>query len=457
MKPSLALLTLAILALFGSLRAADARKPNIIFIFADDWGWGDLSAHGHPYVKTPHIDRLAREGTDFHQFNVLNPVCSPSRTAVMTGMFPARFSIHGHFATPASNAQRGMPDWLDPKAPMLPRFLKSAGYRTAHFGKWHLTNRETQGAPKPAAYGYDEASVFNGGAEWPSADLRAAGKDAAAFIKANAGKPFFINVWLHESHLPHVPTDASMERWKHLDKQQQVYAAVITDGDNAVGRILDALKESGVEDNTLVMFSSDNGPENTAKTGEGRTKKDNTTDTPGYGGYYSVGETGGLRGRKRSLFEGGVRVPFIVRWPGHTPAGVTNDTTVFTAVDLLPTLCAAAAITLPASYRGDGENLIVALKGEAIKRTRPIFWDWRTGSKADDFWPNLAVREGEWKLIMTYDSRRVELYKPGADRAESTDLAQANPDIVARLKQRALDWKATLPTTADPSCISPVR
>ncbi|HEY6562913.1 MAG TPA: sulfatase-like hydrolase/transferase, partial [Pirellulaceae bacterium] len=148
---------LYLLSLLLPLSLSAAEKPNIVFIFADDWGWGDLSCHGHPWLKTPNIDRLASEGTDFLKFNVLNPVCSPSRTAVMTGHYPARYSIHQHFAAPAQNHARNMPDWLDPKAPTLPRFLKQAGYRTGHFGKWHLTNRDTQGAPEPEAYGYDEA------------------------------------------------------------------------------------------------------------------------------------------------------------------------------------------------------------------------------------------------------------------------------------------------------------
>ena len=446
--------TILALATSQLLHAADSPKPNIVFIYADDWGWGDLSCHGHPWLKTPNLDRLASGGIDFQQFNVLNPVCSPSRAAVMTGQYPARHCVHQHFATPPQNAARGMPDWLDPQAPMLPRFLKEAGYRTAHFGKWHLTNRETHGAPEPAAYGYDEASVFNGGAEWSSAGLRAAGDDAAAFIEANTAKPFFINVWLHESHLPHVPSAASMQQWKHLDEQRQVYAAVITDGDNAVGKILAALEKTGLERNTIVMFSSDNGPENTAKTGKGRAEKDNTTDSPGYGGYYSVGDTGGLRGRKRSLFEGGVRVPFIVRWPAHTPAGVRNDSTVLTAVDLLPTLCAAAGIPLPESYPSDGENLLSAFKGEPVRRTRPIFWEWRGGGGAPDFWPRLAVRDGDWKLVLPDQGEHAELFNIPADRAEAKDVAKGHPAIVERLTRMARDWQATLPKQPDPACIS---
>lgn len=452
MKPA-RIISVVLLCLLASLSRAEAQQPNIIFIYADDWGWGDLSSHDHPWLKTPHLDRLAEEGIDFQQFNVVNPVCSPSRIAALTGHYPARYSVHQHFATPESNRKRGMPDWLDPAAPTLPRFLKQAGYRTAHFGKWHLTNRQTEGAPTPEAYGYDEASVFNGGADWPSADLHAAGPDTVAFIRKNKDKPFFINVWLHETHLPHVPTQESMEKHKHLDPQKQVYAAVITDGDNAVGQILDALKAEGLEKNTIVMFSSDNGPEDT-RPKPGKEKVDPDANVKGYDGYYSVGETGGLRGRKRSVFEGGVRTPFIVRWPGQTPAGVKNNTTVFTAVDLLPTLCAAAGVLIPDDYEGDGENLLDALKGKSIVRTKPIFWDWRGKKSEPDYWPRLAVREGDWKLVMTDDASRTELYRLADDRDESKNLAKQHPDVVARLTQLVIDWKATLPKEPNPDCRS---
>jgi arylsulfatase A-like enzyme len=449
----IALLLMPLTATLAHETPKSAGKPNIILIFADDWGWGDLSCHGHPWLKTPNLDRLASEGTDFRQFNVLNPVCSPSRTAVITGHYPARYSVHQHFAAPAENHKRGMPDWLDPTAPSLPRFLRQGGYRTAHFGKWHLTNAETEGAPKPDAYGYDESAVFNGGAGWPIAGLHDAAKDAAAFIKSDRDKPFFINVWLHESHTPHVPTTESMEKWKHLDAQKQVYAAVITDGDNAVGTILDALKSEGLEDNTIVMFSSDNGPEHTAAK-DSQQKTDSDAQVKGYGTYYSVGQTGGMRGRKRSLFEGGVRVPFIVRWPGHTPAGMKNDTTAFTAVDLLPTVCNAAGVTLPDDYRGDGENLIAAFNGEPIRRSRPVFWQWLGLAAEPDYWPRLAVRDGDWKLVMTEDAKRVELHRLTDDRAQAIDVSKENQEIVARMSKMALDWRATLPKSPNPECVS---
>jgi len=450
---SLFLVSLALLLSVSAVAAGKPMPPNIVFIFADDWGWGDLASHGHPWLKTPHLDRLAREGTDFHQFNVLNPVCSPSRAAAMTGMFPSRFGIHQHFAAPAQNLARTMPDWLDARAPTIARFLQQAGYRTAHFGKWHLTNRNTHGAPAPTAYGFDEFAVFNGGAETASADLHATPENAARFIAANKDRPFYLNVWLHESHLPHVPTKASLEKWQHLDEQKRVYAAVITDGDNAVGRVLDALEAAGVAHNTLVIFSSDNGPETTAAKTQ-QSSRDDDAGVAGYGGYYSVGSSGGLRGEKRSLFEGGVRVPFLVRWPGHTPASTINTTTVLTAVDLLPTVCAAAGITLPSDYRGDGENLLAALQGQPVKRTKPVFWAW-TGKAADpDWWPRLAVRDGDWKLLLTDSAKRVALHRLSTDRAEAVDVARDHPEIVARLTQLALAWHATLPTTVDPSCIS---
>ncbi len=451
MKYALALLVLVLQPL-GALLASDSAKPNVVFIFADDWGWGDLSCHGHKWLKTPNLDRLAREGIDFHQFFVLNPVCSPSRTAVLTGMYPARFCIHQHFA-PGINVKRGMPDWLDPNAPTIARILKAAGYRTGHFGKWHLTNTGAKGAPLPTEYGFDEFAVFNGPGDAKSqAKVQDTAKNAVRFIRENKDRPFFVNIWIHEPHTPHVPSKESMEKWKHLDEQKQVYSAVITDGDNDVGKVLDALKETGVENNTIVIFSSDNGPE---WTGEKKSvSTDKTTNVRGYDTYYSVGSTGGLRGKKRSLFGGGVCVPFIVRWPGHTPAGQINNKTVATAVDLLPTLCAAVGVSLPKDYRGDGESLLGAFNGKMVTRTRPTFWEWRGTEKEPDYWPRLAVRDGDWKLVMTYDAKRVELYKLADDRAEVKDVAKAHPEIVERLTKRTLDWKATLPERPNPDCIS---
>ena len=443
MKQTLLLITALLLAPLAALHAAESKpasKPNIVFIYADDWGWGDLSCHGNTWLKTPRLDTLASEGIDFQQFNVLSPICSPSRAAAMTGRFPGRFGINTVFGV---GKPPEMPDWLDPKAPTTPRLLKAAGYRTGHFGKWHLG----EGTPTMADYGFDESAVYHG----PGPKVGPYGSDipsqAVKFIEANKGRPFYVNVWLHESHLTHSPSDESMARWKHLASRQQVYAAVITDGDNKVGMILDALERCRIAQNTLVVFSSDNGPAKSKEIDKG---------VPGsYRSYYNIGETGGLRGQKTSLFEGGVRVPFIVRWPGHAPAGLKDDATVLTAVDLLPTFCAAAGVTPPTDANGDGENVLPALKGEPFLRTRAIFWRNNGNKKAPDFWPDLAVRDGDWKLVTTFDGHKVELHNLTANRAEDVakDQSKEHPEIVARLSKLALEWHATLPTKPDPACI----
>ena len=425
-----------------------SQKPNIVFIYADDWGWGDLGCHGNTWLSTPNLDRLASEGTEFYQFNVNNPVCSPSRTAVITGHFPARYCIHEHFGpTAQDNQKRNMPDWLDPKAQMLPRLFKQAGYVTGHFGKWHLTNARVTDAPLPTEYGYDESAVFNG----PGVQVKVndACDRAVDFIKRHRQKPFFINLWVHETHTPHYPSEESMKRFSYLDEQRQVYTAVVADGDKRIGKVLDVLRQLGLDNNTLVIFSSDNGPEVTGSPNNKKRRK-------GFQTYYSVGTTGGLRGRKRSLLEGGIRTPFFVRWPGVVPAGKINKTTEITAVDMLPTLCAAAAIPLPMDYKPDGENMLDAFKGNQTNRTKPIFFEW-LGTHSGDNWPCLGARFGKWKLLMSSDQSRIELYDIPRDREESENLAQQNPEVVKDLVAMISEWKSQLPKSPSPDCMSTLR
>jgi len=176
--------------LFLCASSVFARQPNIIFIYADDWGYGDLGCHGSTFCKTPVLDKMVDEGIDFQNFSVSNPVCSPSRTAVMTGQFPARHSVHGHFATVEVHKKRGMPNWLNPKAPMLTRMLKEAGYATGHFGKWHLTNTSIKDAPFPSAYGIDEYGVFNASGE--QIDVEQTIPLTLDFIKRHKNQPFYI-------------------------------------------------------------------------------------------------------------------------------------------------------------------------------------------------------------------------------------------------------------------------
>lgn len=425
------------------LQIDSLKRPHIIFIYADDWAWAGLSSHGSTWLKTPNLDRLVKEGSDFSRFNVLNPVCSPSRAALLTGRYPARYSIHEHFAGHKNSAPRQMPDWLDPEAPTLPRILKASGYATAHYGKWHLTNNDLASAPDVGQYGYDDYAGWNG--IKPVASFTEIFDKTLDFVQKaeKEDKPAFVNLWIHEAHTPHVPSNEAMDAFSGLTEQQQVYAAVIKDGDDGVGKILAGLDRMGLAENTIIFFSSDNGPERT-----GNDKK----MEGGLGTYYSVGETGGLKGRKRSLYEGGIRVPFIVRWAGKVPANYTDSTSEITAVDILPTVCRIAGAKIPESYQADGEDRLSVLFGKPAAHSKPIFWDWR-GNSAGANWPRSAINDGGWKLLIDKENR-VELYNLKIDNKEQHDISLQNPDIVSSLRKKIDDWKATLPAKPDPKCIS---
>ncbi len=419
---------------------SSANRPNIIFIFADDWGYGDLSSHGSSFVQTPHLDRMASEGIDFQNFTVNSPVCSPSRVAAISGKFPAYFNVHQHFAGAKSNKKRGMPDWLDPTAAMLPRLLKESGYKTGHFGKWHLG--AGKGVPTEDEYGYDEYATFNGSKtiDIPKGGL-ASVDYAEGFIREHKEEPFFINLWLHEVHLAHFPLEKYLKQFEDLDEQKRVYASVIAEGDEGVGRILALLEELDLDEKTLVVFSSDNGAERT----RGEEHKYHNESNIGLGGYYSVGESGGLLGGKRSLFAGGIRVPFIVRWPGVVPEGKVDRDSVLTAVDLLPTFLDAAGVELPAGFEPDGESALSAFKGESFERRKPIFWEWKGGSDQSYTWPSLGARVGDWKLLVNKETGQVELYDIAKDWAEKNDVSKEYPEVVKNLTLKLDTWKRSLP------------
>lgn len=433
---------------------AAESKPNIVFIFADDWGWGDLGRHGHPYLKTPHLDRLAEQGTEFYQFTVASGVCSPSRAAVLTGQFPARHSIHGHFATVESHVKRGMPDWLDPKVVLLPRLLQQAGYATAHYGKWHLTNIMVKDAPLPTQYGYDDYGAFN--CSGPQMPVHDDVKRSIEFIKKCHAKkkPFFLNLWIHEPHTPHYPKPEFLKQFAHLKKPDQIYAAVLAHADARIGQLLNVLDQLKLSTNTLVIFSSDNGPENTGT----REKIDDKSTGPGIGNIASVGTTGGHRGRKRSLLQGGIGVPFFARWPGKIPKGRIDKTTPITAVDLLPTLCSIAGAKLPKGYVPDGVDQSQALFGKATSACeKPIYWQWKTASNRGENWPTLAIREGNRKLLLAKQAMRIELFRFPEDRLEKNNLARMELDEVRRLRTMLDAWITTLPGKPKASCFSNQR
>lgn len=436
-----------------------SERPNILFIFADDWGWGDLGCHGHPYVKTPNIDRLANEGTDFHRFTVASGVCSPSRTAVMTGHFPARYNIDGHFAWVPSNAKRGMPDWLDTNAPILPRMLRKAGYATAHYGKWHLANNMIPDSPTPAEYGYDEYGAFNcSGEQMP---VHEDAMHTSAFIEKSvaAGKPFFVNLWVHEPHTPFHTVPKYEWRFREMEsKPDAIYASVLSHADDRIGKVLDTLDRLKVTDNTLVIFSSDNGPARASKADELKLNYDTATGA-GWGINAAKGITAGRKGYKASLFEGGINVPFIARWPGKIAAGKVDKAAMISAVDLLPTFCSIAGVSVPEGYQPDGvdQSEVIQGKKNGELRSKPLFW--KSGSKRSSktHWVSFAVVHDKWKFVTNTDGTQQELYNIVADPYEKTDLKNANKKEVIRLSGLIEEWKKSLPAAPSGEVFSVLR
>lgn len=460
-----ALLTFSIV---GSLPAAEAKRPpNVIFILTDDQGWGDAKFAGHPYLKTPNLDRLAREGTWLRQFYVAATVCSPSRAAFMTSHYPARHQIHGHFSSHDQNAARSMPDWLDADVTTLPDLLKQAGYATAHFGKWHLGGGE--GAPAPEAYGFDVSKTVNSsgpslGDEGKEPYFRARSTalivdETIRFAQANKDRPFYVNLWTLVPHALLKPTpeqlavyadlkpradDPAFGDWmqkylgkaKDLRSQMQVFAASITDLDTQVGRLLDALDQLGLTNDTLIFFSSDNGPEDYRI---------------GNASNAGVGSTGPLRARKRSMHEGGIRTFGIVRWPGKVPAGRVEETAVTGGVDFLPTIAALAGVKIPTALAPDGEDKSALWLGAAATpRRQPLYWEWISGVQGPEdgyMPPPLCVRDGPWKLFVKHDGQGAQLFDIPKDAAEKHDVAAANPDVVKELTAKALAWAKTLPAS----------
>lgn len=436
-----------LLALLSPLAAladapAAAQRPNIIVVLTDDMGIGDVGCYGGHQVPTPNIDRLASEGTRFMQYYTASPICSASRCGIITGMYPARWRITSYLQTREGNAGCEMADFLDPKAPALPRMMKAAGYATAHFGKWHLGGgRDVHNAPKFAAYGYDEnASTW----ESPEPDPNLTASDwiwcdhdkvkrwdrTAYFVDKtldfldrhrNSG-PCFINLWPDDVHTPWVPDAASDQ--KDTPKN---FHPVLAEYDKQIGRLLDGLKARGLEENTLVIFASDNGP------------------LPTFQGTRALG----FRGSKLELWEGGIRMPFIVRWPGHVPAGRVDQDSLLSAVDLFPTLCAIAGAKVPAGTPLDGFDISSALTGGTYARSTPIFWEYGRNQQyfkvGPDQSPNLAVRRGNWKLLINADGSKVQLFDLAQNDREQQSLAADHPALTKELTQLVLQWRDTWP------------
>ncbi len=438
MKSALLLAVAVLLTLVVGRLAQAEPAPHIVFILTDDLGPGDLGCYGGTIAATPNIDRLAKEGTRFTRYYSAAPICSPSRCGLLTGNFPARWSITSFLQTRAGNRECEQADFLDPKAPSLPRQLKSAGYATAHIGKWHLGGgRDVADAPKFAAYGYDEGVGTYESPE-PHPDITAKNwiwspedkvkrwdrtaffvDQTLDFIARHPAQPCFVNLWLDDPHTPWVLEGQSGE-----GNTRKTLKAVIEENDRQIGRLMDRLPA-----NTLLIFTSDNGPLPT----------------------FDQKRVLGLRGSKLSLYEGGIRLPFIARWPGRVPAARVDDTSILAAVDMLPTLCAVGGAKPPEGYAGDGIDASKALLGEVLTRTQPLFWEYGRNDKSFKFpgprqrSPNVAILDGQWKLLVNADGTGAELYSISPDPNETTNMAEAQPEITAKLKAAALSWRTSLP------------
>jgi N-acetylgalactosamine-6-sulfatase len=392
---------------------------------------------------------MAARGLLFTNFTVPSPVCSPSRVGVMTGQYPARHRFHGHLASIEINQRRHMPNYLDPHTVTVTRLMQSAGYATGHFGKWHMGGPQDKRAPAPETYGIDvSATVLSNGPGYKQRGDRRADSSRRImqhtldFIEAHAEKSFFINCWLVDPHSVLAPSQEQLDgypalqsRAKGFTSTTQVYSAVVTDVDKQIGRLLETLDRLELSRQTLVVFSSDNGP------------------APIWGidtAHSGAGDVGPLRGCKASLYEGGIRVPFIAYWPGRIPAGQVDDSTVLSGVDLLPTFCSLAGVTVDLDRELDGQDMSRALLGIPMKRTKPLMWEYRFGPWGRHLQksPALAIREGDWKLMMNPDRSRIELYNLKENPCEIDNLAREYPKRVERLSRRLLEWHHTLPGTA---------
>jgi len=450
-KLSLLLLTLSI-ALAGTA-AETSKKPNVIFFFLDDSGWGDFSCYGNEDLKTPNFDKVAAEGVLFTNFYVAASVCSPSRCSAMTGQFSGRLGVHHIFG---SDEKLGLNTckYLDLQIPNITSAFHNAGYFTGHFGKWHLnTNKE---APTPDKYGIDRHKtigkgfgnnfVFPKGVPQNSLSTEYIMDESLNFLKEakESGKPFYLQIWTILPHASITPTPEQLARVpKHnlpfqgkpegekYTSRKQIYYSAILEVDYQFGRLIEALKKEGLYEDTIIIISSDNGPE---------------TEEIANSVYSAGGRTGVFRGNKRSIYEGGIRVAGIISWPQEIKQGKIDKDTVMSTVDLFPSLAKICGLECPYD-KVDGEDMSQAFYGKSVERKKPLYWSFFSNvyGHPNAISPNLAIRQGKWKFMMNFDGTRAELYDLDADPKQVDNVAAENSEVVARLKPMLAAYYESLP------------
>jgi arylsulfatase A-like enzyme len=421
-----ALATLAAATVLNSTaEAADATKPNIVVILADDLGWGELGAQGNKKIPTPHIDSIASGGIRFTQGYVSGPYCSPTRAGLLTGRYQTRF---GHEFNPGGGPKSGNGLPLDQTT--IADRLKAAGYATGAIGKWHLGASPEL---RPSKRGFDDfyGTLNNSPFFHPElVDTRksddpvkvteegfyttdAYATRAVEWIGEHKGEPFFLYLPFNAQHAPLQATQKYLDRFTHIeDPKRKTFAAMLSALDDAVGQVLGSLEKNGVAESTLVVFLTDNG---------GPTQQTTSSNLP-------------LRGFKATTLEGGVRVPFYVQWKGHLPAGKVYEHPVI-QLDILPTALALAGAPVSESENLDGVNLLPYLEGkEQSPPHQSLFW--RFGQQ----W---AVRDGDWKLVASrIDGFKPQLFNLAEDIGEANDLTAKHPEKVAELKAEWGEWNA---------------
>ncbi|MEM9186102.1 MAG: sulfatase-like hydrolase/transferase [Planctomycetota bacterium] len=457
---STALLLSALTAFTASAATGEPSQPNIILLLADDLGYRDLSCFGSPAVETPHLDRMAAEGTTFTKFYAASAVCSPTRASVLTGCYPLRFGITKHF--------NDIDRWLPESATTVAELLRDAGYATGHVGKWHLgglhvdsRGKRRSNQPGPRQHGFDfyqtqieqqplrrrmgsERTVFRQGGTVLIRNGNRVGEGDTYFPKhftdangdfsvrkieelAAAGKPFFLNLWWLVPHKPYEP--APEPHWSAtaaagISDDQHRFRSMVRHMDAKIGEIFARLESLGIADNTLVVFTSDNGA------------------------AYE-GDIGELKGGKTDLHEGGVRVPMIARWPGKIQAGAKTEAFGHTN-DLLPTFCDAAGVTLPKGHAVDGLSLLPHLTGGPAptdSERGTVFWQLDLYRQIQRHYPKPkpyateVVLRGKWKLLCL-NGRAVELFDVSTDPSEKDNVLGGHSSLVRSMETELAAWLA---------------
>ena len=416
-------ITTVVLCAWADATRAEAGKarPNIVFILADDLGINDLGCYGRTDQETPRLDQLAKQGIRFTSAYA-EPVCSPTRAAILTGKAPARLHLTTFLpGRPDTRAQKLLQPKIELQLPLkektVAKLLKEAGYTTACIGKWHLGGAGFG----PEKQGFDV--VHAGNANTPPSDSEGGKgeydltRHALQFLDDNKDRPFFLYL---AHNCPHIPLGAKPELVrKYKDSFNPTYAAMVNTLDTCVGQVLDKLDELRLADRTLVVFVSDNGGLHVLESPDSPA----THNTP-------------FRAGKGFLYEGGLRVPLIVRWPGHVTAGRTSEVPV-SVTDWTPTLLEACGVKSPEKF--DGLSLVKLLEGGELS-FRPLFWHFPHYTNQGGR-PGGVAREGNWKLIEHFEDGRVELFDLAKDAGETRDLSQVVPKRTAELKAKLAAWR----------------